>query len=369
MKILRTFLILSLVLLLTGCALPEVTPQAASSTPPLPTTTAPVVPTVSEPTETPSAVNELITAKNAASLAASERTGISNVLGMTWSLDSKSLMLFSQNSSNGTDQVFSIASLAIPSLNTNFVWAAQAGTHASPDGKTVAVISADNTQVNLVDASTGSKLKTLQPGYAVMMATFSPDGKTLAVTSQEDWQMILYDVATGQELLKLTGFETAAPVYDAGFAGSNQWLVWHARATIQLQSTADGTMVPPFEHEDFVSAFSLTADGKLLASASIKTLDGKVKPIIYLWDTSSGKFIRALVLDNPATALAFSPDGSLLAVAEGNAIQIWDVANEAVLATLTENTNPVYLLAFSPDGKILASSGNDNQLILWTVVK
>lgn len=370
--ILRTSLLISLILLLVGCSLPEVTPAATPSVETLPTSTAPVIPTLPTPTETPVSVEEVITAQNAAQLKATDRSANSNVQGLVWSRDSRSVLLVSQNSSNGSDQVFGVANLSVPSLAPQFVWAAPAGSQymaASADGKTVAVISHDRTQVPLVESTSGKTLKTLEPGFAAMSASFSPDGKTLALAAQEAWKVNLYDTSNGQELQTLTGFETAAPVYNARFAGSNQWLVWFARGTLQLQNPVSGAMGKRFEHEDFISDFTLTADGALLASAAGKTVDGIYKPVVYLWDTASGNFLRSLVLDSAATALSFSPDGTLLAVAAGNIVQIWDVANEAVLATLTDNPNPIYLLAFSPDGRTLASSGNDNQLILWTVVK
>lgn len=362
-----------LVFLLIGCTLPEITPVATPSDENPPTSTAPVVPSLPTTTETSVSLGDVISVANATQLKAAGRSANSNVQELAWSLDSRSIMLVSQNSSNGTDQVFGAASVEVPSLAPIFVYAAPAGSQrmaASPDGKTVAVITKDTTQVTLVDAASGKTLQTLEPSFAVMMASFSPDGKTVAVTAKEDWKVNLYETSNGQELQKLTGFSTAAPVYDARFAGSNKWLVWHARATLQVQDAATGEMGEKFDHEDIgVNDFVLTQDGSMLASTSLKTINGSVKPIVYLWDTASGNFLKALVLDSAGTALSFSPNGTLLAVASGNAVQIWDVANKKLLATLMDNPNPIYDLAFSPDGRWLASSGNDNQLILWTVMK
>lgn len=370
--LLRISLMIFLVFLLIGCTLPEITPVATPSHENQPTSTAPVVPSLPTTTDTSVSQGDVITASNASQLKAADRSAIINVQELAWSLDSRSIMLVSQNSSNGTDQVFGAASVEIPSLAPIFVYKAPAGTQrlaASPDGKTVAVIPQDTTQVNLVDAASGKTLQTLEPGFAVIMASFSPDGKTVAVTANEDWRVNLYETSNGIELQKLTGLTTAAPIYKAGFAGSNNWVVWHARATLQLQDPATGIMSKPFNHEDSADVFVLTPDGTMLASASMKTIEGAYKPTVYLWDTASGAFVRPLVLDTAGTAMSFSPDGTLLAVASGNAVQIWDVADEKLLVTLMDNPNPIYILAFSPDGRWLASSGNDNQLILWTVMK
>lgn len=369
---LRTPLIFCLVLALTGCTLPEVTPLPSPSTDSQPTSTAPVVPTAIPPTETSVSINEVITLQNAASLKTIARSANSNVQMMAWSLDSQSITLISQNSNDSGSQVFGAASLQVPTLNPGYVWAAPSGSRilgASPDGTTLAVLSNDSNTVALVNGTSGKTLQNITPGFLVEYGSFSPDGKTLALTAHEEWKVKLYLVESGEEKATLTGFDTAAPVFDAGFAGNNQWIVWHARGTLQVQNAETKTLGIAINQEDSVSAFTVSFDGALLASAAGKTLSGVFKPVVSIWNVESGAPIRDLLLENAATALSFSPDGKLLAVAEGNVIQIWDVANEAVITSLGDNPNPVYRLAFSPDGKMLASSGNDNELILWAVGK
>ncbi len=68
-------------------------------------------------------------------------------------------------------------------------------------------------------------------------------------------------------------------------------------------------------------------------------------------------------------ALAFSPDGSVLASAAGNtedfAIRLWDVATGLPLGALQAHTAIVWGLAFSPDGQMLASASSDRTARLW----
>jgi WD40 repeat protein len=54
------------------------------------------------------------------------------------------------------------------------------------------------------------------------------------------------------------------------------------------------------------------------------------------------------------TAVAFSPDGRLLASGGDKTVRIWEMPGGVLRHSLVEHKNSVYAVAFSPDGRLMA---------------
>jgi WD40 repeat protein len=93
---------------------------------------------------------------------------------------------------------------------------------------------------------------------------------------------------------------------------------------------------------------------------------------IHLFDAATGKYLRTLVdpkLTTPdkrpvkaahlalVDAMAYSPDGKLLASGSFQEVKLWDARTGALLQTVPGFVDRVVALDFSPDGKLLATGG------------
>ncbi len=339
-----------------GAPSPTLVQSAISPTESAPTKIAPIE--TAGPTAPNVPAASLITASNVKYLKTVGQIAIQEPLRLVWVKDGQSFWVVSYDGATLFNRQTLQPIATFKSETTSMLL------DVSPDGRSVATTS-DNANIQIWDTHDKKLLRTMQSDTTIGSADFSADGSQLATISMDKWQVTLWDTNNGKKVMTLEGFETAAPVYDAQLGANGRTLIWHARGTVQLQDIASGKMGHTFSHEDFVSVFTLSADGKILATAAAGTVDGNFTPLIFLWNANNGSKLATLVNSDSFTSLSFSPDGKLLASASGNKVIIWEVGSHQKVAEFEAHEDSINNLAFSPDGKALLTSGADNLFKLW----
>ncbi|MEM6522132.1 MAG: WD40 repeat domain-containing protein, partial [Cyanobacteria bacterium P01_C01_bin.70] len=87
-------------------------------------------------------------------------------------------------------------------------------------------------------------------------------------------------------------------------------------------------------------------------------------------NVSRGEFVRSVFTQafGGALSIAYSPDGTLLAMGDNNYnVQLWRAIDGQPLMTLQGHKGWVWSIAFSPDGKTLVSGSVDYTVRLWDI--
>ncbi len=133
------------------------------------------------------------------------------------------------------------------------------------------------------------------------------------------------------------------------------------------QDSATGTLTPKFTlggHAEMVRALAFSPDGTLLAAAGGNPgRNGEVK----IWSVADHRLVRTLEghKDN-ILGVAFSPEGQRLATCSyDKTIIVWNVETGEALQTLSNHVDAVYCVAWSPDGSTIASGAGDRTVKIW----
>jgi WD40 repeat protein len=233
------------------------------------------------------------------------------------------------------------------------------------DGRILATGGRSDAAVRLWDVRTQRLIgRPLGPAdTGVSMIRFGPGGRTLLVATSDDVRIL--DAASGRRIGSPVFAEK--PGGPAELSPDGRLLaVPHGGAVLFLDVEARREKGPRIHvpgHTEGVSALAFSPDGSTLAIAGAERR-------VRLFDVATGRQTGAplpIRTGGFVDDLAFSHDGRTLAVtAADQAVRLWDVPGRRPLgAALTGHTGAINAIAFSPDDTALASGSADDTVRLW----
>jgi WD40 repeat protein len=284
----------------------------------------------------------------------------------------------------------------------------------SPDGITIAaIVGAESDyvysdldrerlkEVYLWDTETGRSKGVFSlpmEGWTdIASIAFSPDGGTLAlgVDDCRDCSVMLWDVDTGEPWANLGGHAATHAVTSLAFDPTGRWLasgdtsgrvvLWDLIAK-RLQAQYD-------THVYLIEQLAFSPDGRVLVATadkafllwaveedtlSLRDVWGKgyadvtfgvashllaqAAGTVEYWDPDTGEVVATLDetrgdVSIRASEIAWSPDGTVLALLDGAGISLWEPTTEALTSRVVVNRGGTRSAAFSLDGRLLVSAG------------
>lgn len=221
--------------------------------------------------------------------------------------------------------------------------------------------------VRLWDTGTGEELRKFEShDGTVTSLAFSADGGTLAggydKGTHQTWHrrdpIHVWDVTAGSLIQRLRpGLQggVASVSFSSGglfaSAGTDYLASWPVDTWLSKKLVEDPRWGP-------YTAVAFSADGKTLASSADRFASGDDRTVV-LWRMPSGEQSgepldagRSHTKVGSFRALAFSPDGTLLAGAGDGGAQLWDVILHQPLGGRL-GSSPTSSVAVSPDGRLV----------------
>ena len=214
------------------------------------------------------------------------------------------------------------------------------------------------------------------------------------------------------EVITGTSFEGNKDLFEVGHRATGPWIDWWEKNRAQFRVSPQKFVVPvPPKREDVsrghypcsVDKVAISPDGTKVFSGS-KSYDGKMRlwdvktreqlwvqqedtdeitgavfspngqsiaigglgGSVMIWDASTGKRLRVILIEDGVDSVAFSPDGGLMAVGEDHGlIRLWSTQDWCLVRSL-KTEDMIEGIAFSPDGRMLAAATFE-QVQLWDV--
>ena len=200
-----------------------------------------------------------------------------------------------------------------------------------------------------------------------------------------DTDFVVSRVAFSRDSQTVAGIGTGSlGLWDVASRALSQTVSWERdnRAHIAISSPVD--WVAAVESETALKLWNLTEDGlperletttpdARASSQFSRTARSWLTPTrtrarVRVWEIPSGRlrFVTADTGIGPTSPLAFAPDGSLLAGANGDTdLYVWSGHDGTLLRVIDELLLTTFAVTFSPDGHQMITAGVDRAIYVW----
>jgi WD40 repeat protein len=123
----------------------------------------------------------------------------------------------------------------------------------------------------------------------------------------------------------------------------------------------EGDVIRVLEERFKIDDVAFSSDGRLLATAVSRGFEGR-EPHVNIWDWENGTIVRTI---EGASRLELDPNGPRLAVVLAGRAEIQDLDSGERIARLAGTSGDISALAFSPDGSLVATGRSDGTVRLF----